>query len=570
MLSYNNKLISEFVEINKFVEEHAALCIAQSYFSGTVVNFHVDVKKGNIVIPFSNLSFSDVEKYLMHMGNNLIKRHFGYIDDADKTFYRDCFPFGLSEGELVCDENDEPKELIVPITHEVALNLNRLVISEIHRNVESRMLVNLKKEGKSQEKALEILKKVQLMPVDKSLPYGCRIRINDSSLVDDYIKNFEYLMYERHGQNRNLKFYKLSKDKTELSFINMDNSAFIDGVKKGMIKEIARDFRTPGKVESKIENFKNAIAGFIYESTEKVVCGFDIIKYTENDSDFFLVPLVKLDGQTRFLSNEDKIRFNKECERNGLGSNVLADTYIKDVGKRPTFLREGLIPLVPKIMKSSIGYNETSKRFEYAINLGNFYKSNGVIPQVANSGPSSLGVDSSVVGSKGSLSSSGSNNSGSSSSDSSRSVSPVPLAQLVPRNYSNSSLSQGSSGFASSPFGTSPVEDENSKSSYKKTCHKHFSTASVDTFGQSVALKIPSIEVTEPNEEKGAAGSSSAKPCKALSETKVEWCIDHPDAKEVEGEKTQGNQSGATDGDHVKKLKKKRSAVETLIGCITS
>lgn len=366
MFGLNNK------SINECVEEYAELCIAQSYFSETVVNFHVDVEKGNIVIRFSNLSLPDVEKYLMHMGNNLIKRHFGYIEDADKTFYRDSFPFGLSEGELVCDENDEPKELIVPITPEVALNLNRLVISEIHRNVESRMLVNLKEEGKSQEKAVEILKQIRLMPVDKSLPYGCRIRINDSSLVDDYIENFEYLMYKRHGQSRDLKFYKFSKkDKSELSFINMDNSAFIDGVKKGMIKKIARDFRTSGIIEEpKIENLKDAIAKLIFECTGKVVKGFDIVQHTERDDNFSLVPLVKLNGQTRFLSREDKVRFNLECKKNGLGDNVLTDIYIKDKGKVPTFSREGLFALVPKLMKFPIGYNETSKRFEYTVNLG--------------------------------------------------------------------------------------------------------------------------------------------------------------------------------------------------------
>ena len=394
-----------------------------NYFSDKVnANFTVEGKK--IVGLFA--SNTNTKEYLRRIGEEIIKRHYlGGSEVAHKYYHLNCFPFVL--GANLDQEylgNGIVKVKLADSTNPAVIhNLEIHFANEFKRAVGSKVVARLQKLGVAEEEAYEWVEKtVGTRAI--GMPYLYYMAFNDEYFEwerecdEDPSETFEMLkeMYIQEFNSRleacGLKSSDFYEYKDDMLYIKDVSDKVVKSVAKYVKKEVALDFRTPGSVESKVENCKNVLSELIYQSTGKSIYGYDYDIFTDekkirDGSSFALIPFIKENGQLKSLSSRDASKingvFNKAIPNGFTNSNFISDIRGKTANpqfancKEPVyaFSNKQIALLLPIIMRSPIAYNQINGRFEFAVDLENFKRrsssrSSSTVTSPTHAGPSGL------------------------------------------------------------------------------------------------------------------------------------------------------------------------------------
>ncbi|WP_250295048.1 hypothetical protein [Wolbachia endosymbiont of Oedothorax gibbosus] len=368
-------------------------------------NFTVEGKE--IVGLFA--SGTNIGEYLRRIGEEIIKRHYiGGSEVAHKYYNSNCFPFvlGTNLDKEYLDNGIVKVKLADSTNPAVIHNLKIHFANEFKRAVGSKVVARLQKLGVTKEEAYEWIEKtVGTRAI--GMPYLYYIAFNDEYFEwerecdEDPSETFEMLkeMYIREFNSRlevcGLKSSDFYEYKDDMLYIKDVSDKVVKSVARYVKKEVALDFRTPGSVESKVENCKNVLSELIYQSTGKSIYGYDYDIFTDekkirNGSSFALIPFIKVNDQLKSLSSDDARNidriFNKEINKvvlNGFvpkNYDIISDIRGKTANpqfvncKKPVyaFSNKQIALLLPMIMRSPIAYNQINERFEFAADLGNF------------------------------------------------------------------------------------------------------------------------------------------------------------------------------------------------------
>ncbi|MGL9717882.1 MAG: hypothetical protein ACR5K9_04235 [Wolbachia sp.] len=390
-----------------FVTELVNAFNLNNYFSDNInTNISVQEKKGKgdkIVSFFSG--DVDVKKYLKEVREEIIRRHFGTEAVAGEFYNLSCFPFSVSSNKGKKLNGEKVVELAALMHNEVIRNLKLHFAMEFQQAVEARVAGNLvRKTGMTREEACKCVKEsILLEKTDRSTPYLYCISFSDKYfrgkgyphpsrflelLRSMYIVAFDSRL-EKCGFSDSSVFYKYHKDNKlhihELYIKDVTNINIIKDIVKCVKREISLDFKTSGKEDSKVENFKDAINDLIFKVTGKFIEGYEYDVFTNEDEikkghSFALIPLVEINDQLGPLSEGDAYKVNQNFYK------ILADIILSDIkgktkdglgqisgseGQVYAFSNEQIALLLSEIMKSPIAHNRESKRFEFAVELEN-------------------------------------------------------------------------------------------------------------------------------------------------------------------------------------------------------
>ncbi|WCR59215.1 MAG: hypothetical protein PG978_000651 [Wolbachia endosymbiont of Ctenocephalides felis wCfeF] len=282
-------------------------------------------------------------------------------------------------------------ELADSTDKEVIRNLKLHFINEFERTVGLKVIASLKEEGVAEEEARKWAEgTVQVGAIGKPSPYLYCIAFNDEyfrregydseifeSFKEAYIQEFNSRLEKCCLKNSDFYEYK-----NGMLYIKNVSDKVVMNVTEYVTKEVAFDFRTPGTVESKVENFKNVLSELIYGLTGKCVDGYDYdvfksAKKIKHGNNFVLIPLVEVDGWLEPLSEKDVKKINEKY--GNVFFNIISNVKGKTANPQYTnyekpvyaFSNKQIAQLLPVIMQSPISYNKELGRFEFAVNLEN-------------------------------------------------------------------------------------------------------------------------------------------------------------------------------------------------------
>ncbi|WP_341812193.1 hypothetical protein [Wolbachia endosymbiont (group A) of Conops quadrifasciatus] len=163
-------------------------------------------------------------------------------------------------------------------------------------------------------------------------------------------------------------------------YVKNVNDKVIKSVTEYVKGRVALDFRTPGKEDSKVENFKDVLSSLMSKWVRKSINAYDYDIFTDekkmqNGDSFVLITLIEMDdGQFETLSSRDASKIN------GVFNTFISDIKGKTANPQYTNCKESVYAfsnkqialLLPKIMEFPIAYNEINGRFEFAVDLKNF------------------------------------------------------------------------------------------------------------------------------------------------------------------------------------------------------
>ncbi|BET31881.1 hypothetical protein [Wolbachia pipientis] len=411
-----------------FVTELVNAFNLNNYFSDNIyTNFTVQggTKGKNDKIVSSFGCDGNIKKYLKEVREEIINRHYGTEEAADGFYNLNCFPFvfdvgfnkkGKFKGKFI-NKNVKVVELANLMDGEVIHNLKLHFANEFQQLVGTRAIEYLEKmAGMTEEEALKCVRRsVQLERTDRSSPYLYCISFSDryfkekgnqnpSKLLgifkDIYVKAFNSRL-EECGFNNSSIFYEQRDNKLYIKDITDIN--VIKDIVRYVKERIAFDFKTPGNIDSKVENCKDAINDLIFKITGKFIEGYEYDVFTNKDKiksghSFALIPLVEVNGQVVPLSEEDAYKVKKKFYEI-LGDIVLSDITGKTESTQFTtgrsiyaFSNKQIALLLPVIMQSPIAYNQINGHFEFAVNLENFRSRHGLLsPEPPRTPPEQTG-----------------------------------------------------------------------------------------------------------------------------------------------------------------------------------
>lgn len=356
-------------------------------------NFTVEDKKKKIVGLFA--SDTNVKEYLREVGEKIIKRHYRTREAASEYYNLQYFPFVLganpSKKKSSIYKGAMEVELADSTDKEVIRNLKLHFINEFERTVGLKVIASLKEEGVAEEEARKWAEgTVQVGAIGKPSPYLYCIAFNDEyfrregydseifeSFKEAYIQEFNSRLEKCCLKNSDFYEYK-----NGMLYIKNVSDKVVMNVTEYVTKEVAFDFRTPGTVESKVENCKNVLSELIYGLTGKCVDGYDYdvfksAKKIKHGNNFVLIPLVEVDGWLEPLSEKDVKKINEKY--GNVFFNIISNVKGKTANPQYTnyekpvyaFSNKQIAQLLPVIMQSPISYNKELGRFEFAVNLEN-------------------------------------------------------------------------------------------------------------------------------------------------------------------------------------------------------
>ncbi|WP_265023537.1 hypothetical protein [Wolbachia endosymbiont (group A) of Epistrophe grossularia] len=397
-----------------FVTELVNAFNLNNYFSDNIyTNFTVQggTKGKNDKIVSSFGCDGNIKKYLKEVREEIINRHYGTEEAADGFYNLNCFPFvfdvGFNKKGKFINKNVKVVELANLMDGEVIRNLKLHFVNEFQERVEARATGYLEEMARmTEEEALKCVRRsVQLERTDRSSPYLYCISFGDryfkekgnqnpSKLLgifkDIYVKAFNSRL-EECGFNNSSIFYEQRDNKLYIKDITDIN--VIKDIVRYVKERIAFDFKTPGNIDSKVENCKDAINDLIFKITGKFIEGYEYDVFTNKDKiksghSFALIPLVEVNGQVVPLSEEDAYKIKKkfyEILGDVVFSNIKGETkdelgqISSSQGPVYAFSNKQIALLLPKIMESPIAYNQINGHFEFAVNLENFRSRHGLL-----------------------------------------------------------------------------------------------------------------------------------------------------------------------------------------------
>ncbi|WP_341817061.1 hypothetical protein [Wolbachia endosymbiont (group A) of Agelastica alni] len=385
-----------------------------NYGVGNVnTNFTVEGKK--IVGLFA--SGTNTKEYLRRIGEEIIKQHYSDGTEVASEYYNlNYFPFVLGANPDKEDlGNGIVKVKLADSTDNgVIRNLKVHFANDFEGAVRYKVAALLQKSvGITKEQAYESINGT-VGTVAIGSPYLYCIAFSNEYLEKRYNPRiFELLksLYIREFNSRleacGLKSSDFYDNKDGMLYIKNVSDKVIKSVTEYVKKEVALDFRTPGSIESKVENYKNVLNDLIFESTGKSIYGYDYDDFTDekkirNGSSFALIPFIKENGQLKSLSSRDASKingvFNKEIPN--VDDNFISDIKGKTANpqfancKEPVyaFSNKQIALLLPKIMESPIAYNQINGHFEFAVDLENFRSQHGSLsPEPPRTPPEQTG-----------------------------------------------------------------------------------------------------------------------------------------------------------------------------------
>ncbi|WCR59300.1 MAG: hypothetical protein PG978_000736 [Wolbachia endosymbiont of Ctenocephalides felis wCfeF] len=358
-----------------------------NYFCDRVnTNFTVEGRK--IVGLFAK--GTDVAKYLRGVGEEIIKQQYlGSEVVAGRYYNLNCFPFvlGANPSKKESGIGGVMKvELADSANKEVIRNLKIHLVNEFRRAVTLKVIACLvETAGITEEEGHEW--------VGGAVKIGA---FDESNLLKrDYLYciAFDGEYFEREGyDSETFELFKgmyIQEFNSRLRACGLKNSDFYD-YKDGMLyiknasgkvvgnvakyvkKEAALDFRTPGKEDSKVENFKDVLSGLISKQIGKSISGYDYDVFINQEeindgNSFVLIPLIMSNSH---LKHNDVYRVNARhkgflCDIKGKTANLT--NY---QGSVHAISNKGIAQLLPEIMQSPIAYNERTGHFEFVADLG--------------------------------------------------------------------------------------------------------------------------------------------------------------------------------------------------------
>jgi hypothetical protein len=352
-----------------------AFNLCNYYFDDIYTNFTVEGKR----IVGSFVSSTDIKEYSQKIKEEIIKRHYGTEEVADKYYNLNYFPFVLSDKRK--NHTDLEVELAGSINSEVIRNLKIHFTREFMIKVNTKVAVNLEERGlMTVEEGYECVKgSVQLERTDRSSPYLYCISFGDRYCKEkgypsrflEIFKNIYVTAFDEKLEECGLEssdFYE-SRD-NKLYIKNITDIDVIEGIAEHLRERIALDFKTPGTEDSKVENFKDILSNLIFKWTGKSISAYECI---ERGDSFFLIPLTKMYGdQLETLKRGDMYRANVKHK------NFLRD--IKGEAADPDIVNcetpvyaisnKKIAEVLPEIMQSPIAYNGRTGHFEFVADLG--------------------------------------------------------------------------------------------------------------------------------------------------------------------------------------------------------
>lgn len=383
-----------------------------------VINTNFAVKGKQIVLSVEG-NF-DLDKYIQDVNVEVVERSI-----AGKFFNTKFFPLSTNGVECVYNEDGTVREFRFNITPEVVHNLKLYFASSFQKSIGDEIQVKfIKAPDKLRGIIIEFLRCIKVGRMGGGINDLYSIELNDVESADAQmnktLKDIYVEMFSTHLKKCGLKpsdfFQLVDSDLKPLNFLQLvDNRLYIKHVTDiGVVNNVTKYITgcIAGSViavdnnSSKAKNIRDVIRSRIFKCTttdeEK---GVLIHGY---DNDFFvdeskvmgenkvkdgsiaaLIPLVKVNDQSKPepLSTEEADRINKAFRKEGFG-NILIDIRGQTKTTQPTDSEEPVseeplygIPnmkfalLIPELRQSPIAYNEASKCFEYAVNLGNLFKS---------------------------------------------------------------------------------------------------------------------------------------------------------------------------------------------------
>lgn len=337
---------------------------------------------------------TDVARYLRGVGEEIIKQQYSSREVAGRHYNLDCFPFvlGANANKKYLDKGTVAVELADFTNKGVVHNLKVHLVNEFDRAVGLKVIARLVEEaGITEEEGHEWVRgTIKEGAFDGSNPlrkhYLYCIAFDGGYFEGEGYdsETFELFkgMYIQEFNSRlracglkNSDFYHYKDD---MLYIKDVDEKVVKHVAKYVKKEAALDFRTPGKEDSKVENFKDVLSSLISKCAKKSIDSYEYDVFTdkkeiENGSYFVLVPLTKVrGGQLESLKPGDMYSINTEYTN--LVGNIKGKTEKSHISncKNPVYAisNKGIAQLLPEIMKFPIAYNERFKRFEFADDLG--------------------------------------------------------------------------------------------------------------------------------------------------------------------------------------------------------
>ncbi|WP_265022120.1 hypothetical protein [Wolbachia endosymbiont (group A) of Icerya purchasi] len=389
-----------------FVTELVNAFNLNNYFSDNIyTNFTVQggTKGKNDKIVSSFGRDGDIKKYLKEVREEIIRQHYSNEEAAGGFYNLNCLPFVFDvdfnkKGKFI-NQNVKVVELANLTDSKVIHNLKLHFANEFQERVEAGVTGELKAMGMTKDEALKCVRKsVQLERVGKPSPYLYCISFGDGYFKEIghpnpsrflelfrnvYVAKFN-LRLERCGLNDSSIFYEQRDNKLYIKDITDIN--VIKDIVRYVKERIALDFKTPGDVDSKVENCKDAINDLIFKITGKFIEGCEYDVFTNKDKiksghSFALIPLVEVNGQVVPLSGEDAYKIKKkfyEILGDVVFSNIKGETkdelgqISSSEGPVYAFSNKQIALLLPIIMQSPIAYNQINGRFEFAVDLENF------------------------------------------------------------------------------------------------------------------------------------------------------------------------------------------------------
>ncbi|WP_341813889.1 hypothetical protein [Wolbachia endosymbiont (group A) of Lasioglossum villosulum] len=368
------------------------------------VNTNFTVEGQKIVGLFA--SGTNTKEYLRRIGEEIIKQHYSDGTEVASEYYNlNYFPF-------ILDPTPDKEDLG-----------NGIVKVKLADSTDNGVIRNLKVhfanefEGAVRSKVAALLQELVRITKEQAYewvngtvgtgaigsPYLYCIAFSNEYLEKRYNPRiFELLksLYISEFNSRleacGLKSSDFYEYKDGMLYIKNVSDKVVRSVTEYVKGRVALDFRTPGSVESKVENCKNVLSELILKATGKFVDGYDYDDFTnknkiKNGHSFALIPFIEENGQLKSLSSRDVRNinrvFNKEIPNGFINDNFISDIRGKTANpqfancKEPVyaFSNKQIALLLPKIMQSPIAYNEINGRFEFAVNLENFRSRHGLL-----------------------------------------------------------------------------------------------------------------------------------------------------------------------------------------------
>ncbi|WP_341820088.1 hypothetical protein [Wolbachia endosymbiont (group A) of Andrena bucephala] len=368
------------------------------------VNTNFTVEGQKIVGLFA--SGTNTKEYLRRIGEEIIKQHYSDGTEVASEYYNlNYFPF-------ILDPTPDKEDLgngIVKVKladstdNGVIRNLKVHFANEFEGAVRSKVAALLQElVGITKEQAYEWVNGTVGTGAIGS-PYLYCIAFSNEYLEKRYnprifelLKSLYISKFNSRLEACGLKSSDFYEYKDGMLYIKNVSDKVVRSVTEYVKGRVALDFRTPGSVESKVENCKNVLSELILKATGKFVDGYDYDDFTnknkiKNGHSFALIPFIEENGQLKSLSSRDVRNinrvFNKEIPNGFINDNFISDIRGKTANpqfancKEPVyaFSNKQIALLLPKIMQSPIAYNEINGRFEFAVNLENFRSRHGLL-----------------------------------------------------------------------------------------------------------------------------------------------------------------------------------------------